>query len=73
MYRERPDRPEDSGWWFFAGDEDQAYIDDPKNTGVYAVNTIANYDPDIIPYLKTPYPCAFEKVPGSRTYRRVSQ
>jgi len=71
MYREFPNRKEDSGWRFFAGDEDQGYIDDLSHTAIYAVNTVANYDPDIIPYLDTPPPCAFEKMPGSRGYRRV--
>ena len=71
MYREKADRPEDSGWRFFAGDEDQAYIDDLSHTSVFAVNTIANYDPDIIPYLDTPAPCAFENVPGTSRYRAV--
>jgi hypothetical protein len=73
MYREAPDRPEDSGWRFFAGDEDEAYIDDPSHTGIYAVNTVANYDPDIIPYLDTEAPCAFEKIEGTNKYRRVKQ
>jgi hypothetical protein len=73
MYREAPDRPEDSGWRFFAGNEDQAYVDDPANSSVYSVNTIANYDPDIIGYLETPAPCAFEKVQGSHKYQRVEQ
>ena len=73
MYREAPDRQDDSGWRFFAGDEDQAYINDPGHTGVYAVNTVANYDPDIIPYLNTPAPCAFEKIANTNRYRRVQQ
>jgi hypothetical protein len=71
MYRETPDRPEDSGWRFFSGDEDQAYIDNSTNTAIYAVNTIANYDPDIIPYVNTPAPCAFEKIPGTHRYKKV--
>lgn len=71
MYREEGDRPEDSGWRFFAGDESQDYIDDLTHTGVYAINTAANYDPDIIPYLDTPAPCAFEKVEGTHEYERV--
>jgi hypothetical protein len=73
MYRESPDRPEDSGWRFFAGDEDQAYVDDAANTCVYAVNTIANYDPDIISHLETPAPCAFEKVRDTHKYERVER
>jgi hypothetical protein len=72
MYREKPARKEDSGWRFFAGDEDRAYIDDLRHTQIFAVNTIANYDPDIIPYLDTPAPCAFEKIPGTAKYKRVA-
>ena len=71
MYREEASRPEDSGWRFFSGDESQEYIDDLTHTGVYAVNTAANYDPDIIPYLGTLAPCAFEKVEGSHEYEKV--
>jgi hypothetical protein len=69
MYREEADHPADSGWRFFAGDETEEYIDDAANTAICAVNTAANYDPDIIPFLDTPAPCAFEKV--GRTYLRV--
>ncbi|MDE7294330.1 MAG: DUF2185 domain-containing protein [Oscillospiraceae bacterium] len=52
MYREQPDsgRP-DSGWRFLAGNEDDDYMDDPNNHHVFAVNTICNYDRDIIPYI----------------------
>jgi hypothetical protein len=49
MYREPSSNSVDSGWRFFSGEEDQAYIDDPKNLAFYDVNTIANYDPAIIP------------------------
>lgn len=73
MYREEPERSEDSGWRFFVGDESQDYIDDLSHTGLYSVNTAANYDPDIIPYLKTPAPCAFEKIAGGNKYQRVEQ
>ena len=72
MYREEADRPEDSGWRFFSGDESPEYLDDLTHTGIYAVNTAANYDPDIIPYLEFPVPCAFEKVAGDHAYRRVA-
>lgn len=73
MYREVTGRPEDSGWRFFSGDEDQSYINDLNHTGIYAVNTVANYDPDIIPYLNTPAPCAFEKLEGTNKYKQVNQ
>ena len=53
-YREKPDGGWDSGWRFTAGDESEAYMDDPNNAGIYKLNTICNDDPDIIPLLNTP-------------------
>lgn len=60
-YREAPDGDWDSGWRFTAGDESEAYMDDPNNSGIYKLNTICNDDSDIIPLLHTPAPCAFER------------
>jgi hypothetical protein len=51
MYREEPEDINDSGWRFFSGTETQKYVDNPDNIGIYDVNTIANYDSAIIPYL----------------------
>ena len=60
-YREEPDGDWDSGWRFTAGDESDEYMDDPNNAGLYNLNSICNDDPDIIPLLRTPAPCAFER------------
>ena len=60
-YREEPDGGWDSGWRFTASDESEAYMNDPNNAGIYKLNTICNDDPDIIPLLNTPAPCAFER------------
>ena len=60
-YREKADGDWDSGWRFTAGDESDEYMDDPNNAGIYGLNTICNDDPDIIPLLNTPAPCAFER------------
>lgn len=62
MYREEPGFDCDSGWRFFAGDETQDYIDNTKNTSIYDVNTIANYDSTIIPYLNASAGTAFERI-----------
>jgi hypothetical protein len=61
MYRELPDNELDSGWRFFSGEEAQGYADDPVNFALYDVNTIANYDPDIIVHLDAPAFSAFER------------
>lgn len=60
-YREEPDGGWDSGWRFTAGDESDEYMDEPNNAGIYKLNTICNDDPDIIPLLNTPAPCAFAR------------
>ena len=54
MYRERPDSKfPDSGWRFFAGNEDDTYMNNPDNNHIFSINTICNYDSDIIPYLNS--------------------
>jgi hypothetical protein len=72
MYREAPDHADDSGWRFFAGDETQEYADEPKNFKIYNVNTIANYDPDIIAYLDAPPRSAFERRRGQTRFVDVA-
>ncbi len=54
MHRQAPMDPVDSGWSFFAGTESQEYLDDSANSGVFDVNTIANYDPEIVEFLDAP-------------------
>lgn len=52
MYREQPmEQNPDSGWRFMAGNEDNEYMNNPNNHHIFALNTICNYDKDIIPYL----------------------
>lgn len=63
MYREAPDNRVDSGWRFMSGFEDDAYMDAPNNHGVYDINTIANYDPSIIPFLDAAVGSVFERRP----------
>lgn len=61
MYREEPvqDEPTDSGWRFMAGDESEAYMGDAEHFGVYALNVLCNYDPEIMPFLDSPVGSAF--------------
>jgi len=53
MYREKPFDKEDTGWRFLSGTETEEYLDDQSNYMIFAVNTVANYDAAIIPYLNS--------------------
>ena len=72
MVREEPNNDIDSGWQFFSGTEDQEYIDNPENSAIYAVNTIANYDPAIIPYLHLPIGTKLERLRGTNKFQIIS-
>jgi len=72
MYREEPENEDDTGWRFCSAiDEDEAYMEDPNNIGFFDVNTIANYDRSIIPYLMSPVGAAFEKPPGADDWKPI--
>ena len=71
MYREESENESDSGWRFFSGTETQDYVDNPDNTMYYDVNTIANYDRTIIPYLDNPFGSEFEKVENSEEFKLI--
>jgi len=66
-YREQPTegRP-DSGWRFFSGEESEDYVNDARNTEVYDLNTICNYDPDILPLLTAPVGTAYMRGPDGK-------
>jgi hypothetical protein len=72
MYREGSKFEGDSGWRFFSGKESQAYTDDPKHTGIYDVNTIANYDSAIIAYLDAEAGSALGRVAGTDRFEKES-
>ena len=71
MYREATERELDSGWRFMSGHESEEYMDDADNHAVYDVNTIANFDPDIIPFLDAPVDSAFERENGKGPFVQV--
>ena len=71
MIRAEPNNKIDSGWQFFSGSEDQEYIDDANNSAIYDVNTIANYDRAIIPYLNLPIGTQLERVRGTDIFQII--
>ena len=72
MYKEKPHNAQDSGWRFLSGTESDEYMANSKNHSIYDVNTIANYDPSIIPFLNSPVGSVFEKVPGAKEFKVVT-
>ena len=71
MYRETPEEENDSGWRFLSGTETQDYIDNPNNSMVFEVNTVANYDAAILPYLKSRIGTELERVEGSNDFIEI--
>ncbi|MEO6951362.1 MAG: DUF2185 domain-containing protein [Polyangia bacterium] len=61
MVRKPPDRSRDSGWQFFAGDETEAHFADADAHAIFDVNTICNYDRDVIPFLYALPGAVFER------------
>lgn len=48
-----------------AGNEDDEYMNNPNNHHIFAINTICNYDKDIIPYLKSKIGSAYIRISNS--------
>ena len=71
MYREDQEEENDSGWRFLSGTENQEYIDDPNNSMIFEVNTMANYDRAIIPYLKSRIGTELERVENSDEFAEI--
>ena len=71
MEREEPAYEEDSGWRFYSGTEDQEYVDDANNLAIYNVNTIANCDKAIIPYLDLPIGTQLERIRNTDIFQII--
>ena len=73
MYREQADEDiaNDTGWRFLSGSETPEYIDDFDNYSIFPINTIANYDEAIIPYLNSPVGSEFERIEGMDRFKKI--
>lgn len=61
MYREAATREQDSGWRLFSGDEDGAYLSDPKNTAIMNVYDLIDRDPGLLEPFRGAVGTAFER------------
>lgn len=64
-YRVEPDETDtlgwDSGWRFFAADDDELYRANPKNMGNFELNSLCNVDGCILPLLHAPFGSAYRR------------
>lgn len=61
MYREQPEEDLDSGWRFLSGNEDDAYLDNENNYGVFDVEYIVQLDPLVRNYIHLPVGTELER------------
>lgn len=52
LYREEPDRDDDSGWRFTAGDETDEYMEDSNNFSYVSLGAVLREDDSILPLLE---------------------
>ena len=71
LYRENPDNKLDSGWRMFSGEEDEAYIENPDNFGMYDSTKVLDIDPSIESLLNSPIKTAFERTAPDAPFVQV--
>jgi hypothetical protein len=69
MYREEAEEDGDSGWRFLAGTEDEEYLDNPDNSGIYDVESVVLHDSAVKPYLRQPFGTELERVEGGDHFK----
>jgi len=47
VMRSKLNNPQDSGWRFFHGDEDQDYLDDPNNSTIVTLESVLQFEPKL--------------------------
>ena len=68
LYREEPDREEDSGWRFLCGDESQEYMDDSENICLVSLGAVLSKDDRVLDLLNEPAGSAFEYDKAARKF-----
>jgi hypothetical protein len=61
LYRETPDRDEDSGWRLFSGRESEQDVSDASMIRICNVSWLCDYDPSLAPILRRDDLVAFER------------
>lgn len=71
LYREEPERDDDSGWRIMAGDETAEYMEDPENSFYVSLGAVLNRDDAILLLLDAQAGSTFERVDGSEEFVQV--
>jgi hypothetical protein len=72
MYREEPDREQDSGWRMFSGYESEEYNDDPNNIAVVPLSKFGAMDKRVDALLDAPIGSVFERKPEEDEFAPVT-
>ena len=73
LYRDPPERPEDSGWRLFAGDEDDTFLEDPDNARQISLAEIRAMDPSLSKVLEASEGAAYERDGEGQSFREVTE
>ncbi len=72
IYREKPDRDEDSGWRFLSAEESNAEMNDPGNVRLCNVYWLLDRDPTLLEVVKEgKYGDVFEREGKGQPWRKV--
>jgi hypothetical protein len=71
LYREKPDREEDSGWRLFSGYETDEYNGDAKNVRLCKIGWLVDFDATLLEVFKNDYNNAFERKSKETKWNQV--
>ncbi len=71
-YREGSERPEDSGWRLYRGDEDEAFMEDAGNIRICNIYWLADRDPTLLQIFRADVGCAFERAEEKGDWETVT-
>jgi hypothetical protein len=71
LYRETPDREEDSGWRLFSGDETDEYANNAKNVTICSVGWLVDRDPSLSEIIQADIDSAFERAGPQDAWRKI--
>ena len=72
VYREEPDRPDDSGWRILAGNETDEFLNDAANLTYVSLGAVLGRDDSFVHLLESPVGSAFVRDRATGVFRSVA-